>query len=105
MEDAEQLRCPTCRATQEWSDTCRRCRSDLRLLRAFEDEYRDRRARCFSELRARNFQAALDNAYACVQLRANAESLELLAVCALFGGDWETALKLAELYSTRPHHG
>ena len=32
------MRCPTCRAEQEWSDNCRRCRCDLQLLREVEEE-------------------------------------------------------------------
>jgi hypothetical protein len=26
------LKCPACRARQDWQDTCRRCGADLRLL-------------------------------------------------------------------------
>ena len=48
----DQVRCPTCRALQEWSDTCRRCRSDLSLLRAACSTHLDHRRNCILQLDA-----------------------------------------------------
>ena len=89
------VRCPTCRAVQEWSDTCRRCKSDLRLLREFAASYERSRRACLDELRAGHPRAARRAAQHCHALRAGAESCRLLAVAALHCGDWPTAAALA----------
>lgn len=89
------VRCPTCRAVQEWSDTCRRCKSDLRLLREFAASYERSRRACLDELRAGHPRAARRAAQHCHALRAGAESRRLLAVAALHCGDWPTAAALA----------
>lgn len=45
-EDAQGgVRCPTCHAEQEWSDVCRRCKCDLRLLRSMAEACRRHRRR------------------------------------------------------------
>ena len=89
------VRCPTCRAVQEWSATCRRCKTDLRLLGEVEEAYRSSRRRCLAQLRAGRVREALHAARLCHELRADDASARLLAVCALLGGDWETAAVLA----------
>ena len=35
----DSMRCPACRASQEWSDVCRRCKCDLTLLRESANAY------------------------------------------------------------------
>jgi len=35
---ATECRCPTCRKVQPWSDECRRCGTDLSLLRRLTEE-------------------------------------------------------------------
>ena len=92
---ADLVRCPTCRAVQEWSDACRRCRSDLRLLREFASAYRRDRRACLEALRSGRPGAAWPLARRCQALRGDAESLRLLAVVALCRGDWATAAALA----------
>jgi len=82
------VRCPTCRAVQEWSDTCRRCKSDLRLLRAFAASYRRSRRDCLEGLRSGHPFEALRAARRCHALRPDAESRRLLALAALRAGDW-----------------
>ena len=52
------VRCPTCRALQEWSDACRRCRSDLRLLRASAAAYERSRRACLEAVRSGDPRAA-----------------------------------------------
>ncbi|HEV3003341.1 MAG TPA: hypothetical protein VGX78_02725 [Pirellulales bacterium] len=91
----EMMCCPTCRATQEWSPTCRRCKCDLSLLRMVADEYRESRLRCLQELRWGRHQAALDHARQCLRLDAKGESQRLFAVCALLARDWPSALATA----------
>jgi hypothetical protein len=91
------VRCPTCRAEQEWSDTCRRCKSDLRLLRALALAYRQNRRACLEHLRQGDGREALRAARRCYQIRADTESRRLLALAALHGGDWATAADLGRL--------
>jgi hypothetical protein len=93
--DRSTLVCPTCRATQEWSPTCRRCKCDLSLLVLVADEYHESRSRCLQELRWGRHQAALDHARDCLRLDANRESKQLLAVCALLARDWPSAAAVA----------
>lgn len=90
------FRCPTCRAVQEWSDTCRRCKCDLRLLRAAERACRHSEARCLAELRAGRPAIALRHARECERLRPGSPARELVAVCAMLTGDWPTAVALAQ---------
>lgn len=93
--DPHTVRCPTCRARQDWSDTCRRCRSDLRLLREVAEAYRARRLACLHYLRGDDPGAALRAARSCRTLSASAESRRLLALAALLVGDWPDAAALA----------
>ena len=89
--DPDQVRCPTCRAIQEWSDTCRRCKSDLRLLRKLTEAYWQIHRACLARLRSGRPRAALRLAQHCRSLSASAESDRLLAVCALLNQDWPSA--------------
>ena len=82
------VRCPTCRAEQEWSDVCRRCKCDLSLLRAAAAAYVDHREQCLHELRAGRPKVALEHARACERLLPGADTPRLLAVCALHCRDW-----------------
>ena len=96
------VRCPTCRAEQEWSDTCRRCKSDLRLLRALASAYRQSRHACLEHLRQGNRLEACAAARRCHEIKADTESRRLLALAALCGGDWATAADLARLIPREP---
>jgi hypothetical protein len=89
--DPTTVRCPTCRASQDWSETCRRCRSDLRLLREFAEGYHRARRDCLHHLQAGRHRAARAAALRCHALAPSAESLRLLAIASLWLHDWETA--------------
>ena len=89
------MHCPTCRAAQEWSDTCRRCKSDLRLLRAFAEGYERSRRAFLEAVRSGNPQAAARHARLCHALKPDADSRRLLALAALLQGDWPSAVRLA----------
>ena len=93
--DRTTLCCPTCRARQEWSDTCRRCKCDLTLLRATHAAYEKSRRACLAALQSNQPRSATAHARACDRLDPGDESRRLLAVCALVAGDWSTALSLA----------
>ena len=89
---SETMRCPTCRAEQAWSDTCRRCKSDLRLLRDFAREYDARRTECLLLLRQNNAPAALEQARIAGAIHANDESRQLLAVCEFLNSNFSAAV-------------
>lgn len=90
------IRCPTCRAAQPWSDACRRCKCDLRLLRGVEQAWQKSRALCLAALRDGRARQARAHARECVRLRNDDDSQRLLSVCALAAGDWPAALGLAQ---------
>ena len=90
----DQVRCPTCRALQDWSDSCRRCRCDLRLLRAAALTHNHHRLSCILHLDAGQPDIALGHALRCHELNPGADSRRLLALCALAREEWETAMEL-----------
>jgi len=83
--------CPVCRATQAWSDVCRRCRCDLSLLRRAEEARGKSRQDALLHLRAGRWAEAESAARAYHQLQPAADSRRLLAVCCLLSGDFEAA--------------
>ena len=89
---APELRCPTCGARQGWADTCRRCKSDLRLLRAALESHEAHRRDALRALRDGRLESALQHARRCHELRPGRDSRRLLAVCLLLRGDWPGAL-------------
>lgn len=96
----ETMRCPTCRAVQPWSDTCRRCKTDLRLVRELAEEFALARRLCLSNLNQNRFRTALVHARRCVRLRENPETLRLLAVCELLNQNWSRARSLSIRFLT-----
>jgi hypothetical protein len=91
-QSVEELRCPTCGARQGWTDTCRRCKSDLRLLRSALEAYERHRRAALLALDEGRLEVALLQARRCHELRPGPESRRLLAVCQLLRGDWPAAL-------------
>src|SRR4051812_19781859 len=89
------VRCPTCRLTQEWSETCRRCKSDLRLLLEAAESARRARQRCLKVLRAGHRREAFRLARHYHWLRPTADSRRLMALTAFMCGDWANAVALA----------
>ncbi len=92
---AHTMHCPTCRATQIWSDVCRRCKSDLRMLRAIAEVHAQLRERCLCEVRRDRPPRALELALQCRALRDDAATRRLVAVCELLNGNWSAARTLA----------
>jgi hypothetical protein len=91
----EGLRCPTCGARQGWTDTCRRCKSDLRLLRVAFEAYERHRRSSLEHLNIGHLEAALQHARKCQELWPGPEAHQLMAVCQLLRGDWLDAIALA----------
>jgi hypothetical protein len=93
---ADTMRCPTCRANQPWSDTCRRCKCDLSLVHQMLRHRRTLHRACLNHLRRGNVDNAIQAARQIHQLMASATSRRLLAVCSAIGGDLATAVRIAE---------
>lgn len=87
--------CPTCRARQEWTDQCRRCRSDLRLLRRVAEQCRLARAWALAALKKGRWREALAHARQAHALNPQPESQRLLAVCYLLADRPAEAVALA----------
>lgn len=96
-----QIRCPTCRATQIPADTCRRCRSDLRLLVSTLEWYAWCRTQCWEALDRGNPVVARQWAEQCLAMRACEESLRLAAIAALRAGDFAAAARFALEHDAR----
>jgi len=92
----EGLRCPTCGARQGWSDTCRRCKSDLRLLGDAIEAYDRHRRSTLLDIDAGRLDTALRHARRCHELWPGPESHRLLAVCQFLRGDWVDAVEIAQ---------
>ena len=96
------MRCPTCGADQEWADTCRRCRCDLRLLRAASMAYGGHRRECLSSLQNGSIENARYHAQRSHELLPNAESSRLLAICHLMSERWLDAIQEARRVGQEP---
>ncbi len=92
-----EARCPTCRATQDWSDTCRRCKSDLRLLRAFTEEHVRVKRAGLHAINEGDARSATRHARAYHALQPGPDSRRLLALAAFLRGDWEEAIALVRM--------
>ncbi len=90
-----ELRCPTCGARQEWSEVCRRCRSDLSLLVTIADAWLRCRSGALEALRTGRPAEAVELARRCHELAPNRRSRRLLALCHLLNQDWPAAWKAA----------
>ena len=80
--------CPVCRAAQAWSDSCRRCRCDLRLLRQADEACRHARQQTLFHLCAGRWADAHHAAHTYHALRPGFDSRRLLASCYLLSGDF-----------------
>ena len=92
---AATMRCPACRAQQIWSPECRRCSADLTMLRQIDDTCHQRRLRALVALRDGRNHEATHHAVQLYQLRRDAESTKLLAVCLLVSGNFAQACRIA----------
>jgi hypothetical protein len=85
------MRCPVCRADNTEGPQCRRCRADLSLLFAVEDQRRrllDEAAACAARGDGAETTRAATVAH---ELRRGADSWRLLAVGRLLGRDFAGA--------------
>lgn len=96
----EEMKCPTCNARQAWSAECRRCKSDLRLLRGFAGLAQRLRKEALLELHAGRIQDARRAAEAWHRVDRSAAAARLLAVCHLLAGDPAPALAAVQTSRT-----
>ena len=89
------MRCPTCGAVQDWTETCRRCKSDLDLLSRVVRSAEAARDLALTHLRAGRYHRALRLAQQAALLSRDAAAERLLAVCFLLCGQPELALRQA----------
>lgn len=92
---AAPMRCPTCGARQPWSDTCRRCRSDLGLLGRIHHRRLQSRRRALAALRRGRLEDALRHALQSYWLAPQPDAARLVAVCHLLRRNWHQALAWA----------
>jgi len=85
------LVCPTCGAADQTDATCRRCRSDLRLLHRLEADRAAELHVLARALAAGQWSDALLAAQYIHTLRQDDTSFRLLVVCQLLGGQLESA--------------
>ena len=97
----DEVICPTCGARQRWSDTCRRCKCDLRLFRAVAAAYNRHRWLCLKLLTSGLSRPALQHALHCQRLSPGGESSRLVAICHLLLDQWAEALAASETGTVR----
>ena len=93
--ETDAFACPVCRAVQARSDTCRRCRCDLRLLCQAEEARRGARQDVLLHLHARRWADAQRAARTYHAFQPGADSRRLLAVCCLLDEDFRLAVESA----------
>ena len=77
------LACPTCGASNQTGPSCRRCRSDLRLLHRLEADRAAEARKLVQALAEERWDDALLSAQYIHALRQDHESAQRLAVCQL----------------------
>ncbi len=85
------MRCPVCRAEVEQGPSCRRCRADLSLLFALEDQRRAALESAYHRLARGDLGGALELAEEVNGLRWDEESSRLLALVHLLRRDFAAA--------------
>ena len=88
------MACPTCGARQPPADACRRCRSDLSMVRAARGQYEKTRRQCLALLANRRLKRAAEAARAAWAQSHDDDSLRLLATCYLMQGSFADAVQL-----------
>ena len=85
------LRCPVCKAENSTGPNCRRCKADLKLLFALEEQRERVLAEARADIAAGYWLEAQECAHEADGLRRDAESLKLMALTALLCGDYHQA--------------
>jgi|SRR5581483_11584904 len=85
------MRCPVCRAEVEQGPQCRRCRADLSLLFALEEQRQQALVAAYQYVREGRWRSARAVAEGIHALRRDADSARLLAALSLLQGNFERA--------------
>jgi hypothetical protein len=85
------MRCPVCKADNPQGPQCRRCKADLSLLFALEEQRRRTLAEARRCLRHGEWQAAARRAETADWLRGDEEARRLAVVAHLLGRDFAGA--------------
>jgi hypothetical protein len=85
------MRCPVCRAENDEGPQCRRCRTDLSLLFALEEQRNHALGVAYQFLRLGKFRHALAIAAGVEALRTDEDSRRLRAVVYLLERDYAGA--------------
>lgn len=85
------MRCPVCKADNSQGPQCRRCKADLSLLFALEEQRRRTLAEARNCLRRGEWQAAMEHAKTADWLHGDEESRRLMAMAHLLGRDFAAA--------------
>jgi hypothetical protein len=93
------MRCPVCKADNPQGPQCRRCKGDLTLLFALEEQRQSLLAAAQRALLDGSTRQAVEAAEQADWLRGDSESCRLLALAHLlerqFGSAWEYYLQVA----------
>jgi len=90
------MRCPACAAENTQGPLCRRCRADLSLLFALEEQRREALGAARRHLLAGDGTAALSLAQYAQRLRSDVESWQVLALAHLMRRDFAAAWHCAQ---------
>jgi uncharacterized protein HemY len=85
------MRCPVCKADNPQGPQCRRCKADLSLLFALEEQRRRTLAEARLCLRRGEWRAAREHAETANWLRGDADARRLMAMAHLLGRDFAVA--------------
>jgi hypothetical protein len=85
------MRCPVCKAENPQGPQCRRCKADLSLLFALEEQRRRTLAEARRCLRCGEWQTAVEHAQTANWLRSDEDSRQLATVARLLGRDFAGA--------------
>jgi hypothetical protein len=88
------LRCPVCKAENSTPPTCRRCKADLSLAFALEQDRDVTLAQARSAFAARRWSEAQLLALRADELRRDEDSGQLIAVASLLCGDHHLAWRM-----------
>ena len=92
------LRCPVCKADNTQGPLCRRCKADLSLLFALEEQRRQALAGARCAAAAGDWDTFLHRARRADTLRRDDESRRLLAVAHLLHRNYADALRAAGVH-------
>jgi hypothetical protein len=94
------MRCPVCKADNSQGPQCRRCKADLALLFALEDQRRRTLAEARHCLRRGEWQSAGEHAETASWLRDDEESRRLMAAAHLLDRDFAAAWRSYQSWRT-----